>query len=119
MGDFKQLRVWQKAEDLLASVYGATSTFPSNEQYGLTSQMRRAASSISANICEGSARQGDRDFARFLRIALGSATELEGHAISAKRVAYLSESDWRKINEATQDVRRMLISLIKYLNRPK
>ncbi len=76
---FTELAVWQKAHELTLGVYRATQTFPRVELYGLTVQLRRAASSVTANVAEGRGRMGDGDFARFLKIALGSATELEGH----------------------------------------
>jgi four helix bundle protein len=75
--DFRKLKVWEKSHHLALSVYQATSSFPDHEQYGLTSQMRRAAVSIPANIAEGYGRGGDAEFARFLQIASGSAAELQ------------------------------------------
>jgi four helix bundle protein len=77
MQDFKSLKVWQAAHRLTLEIYGATRSFPREEQYGITSQIRKCASSIPANIAEGCGREGKRDFARFLDIAGGSANELE------------------------------------------
>ena len=77
MKDFRELKVWDKAHRVALSVYRATKDFPAQEQYGLTSQIRRAAVSIPTNIAEGCGRNGDAEFARFLDIALGSASELE------------------------------------------
>jgi len=75
--DFKDLKVWSKAHSLTIDVYKTTRQFPREELFGITSQMRRAASSIGANIAEGACRRGDVDFARFLQIAVGSASALE------------------------------------------
>jgi four helix bundle protein len=79
--DFRELRVWQKAHQLTLTVYRMTSDFPRSEMYGLTSQIRRAASSIGANLAEGCGRTGDAEFARFRSIAMGSASELDYHLL--------------------------------------
>ena len=84
MKDFKELRVWQKAHSLALEVYQATRSFPRDEIYGLTSQIRRAAVSVGANIAEGCGRRSDGEFARFLQIARGSASELEYHLLFAR-----------------------------------
>ena len=76
MQDFRKLKVWQKSHRLALKVYAITANFPKTETFGVTSQARRAAVSIAANIAEGSARSGDKEFARFLYISLGSASEL-------------------------------------------
>src|SRR3954471_6917727 len=81
VGDFKKLQVWQVAHQLACSVYRETTNFPKAELYGLTGQLRRSASSIAANIAEGSGRKGDLEFSRFVRISLGSACELEYHLL--------------------------------------
>lgn len=75
--DFRELKVWQKAPELTLAVYQLTATFPREELYGLTTQLRRSSSSISANLAEGCGRNGDAEFARFCSIAMGSASELE------------------------------------------
>ncbi|MEO8089554.1 MAG: four helix bundle protein [Gemmatimonadales bacterium] len=77
MGDFRKLEVWQKSQQLVASIYRLTSGFPAAERFGLSSQMRRAAVSVSANIAEGCGRMGDPELRRFVRISLGSLSELE------------------------------------------
>lgn len=84
MQDFKKLEVWQVAHQLQCKVYDTIASFPVEERYGLRSQITRAAGSISANIAEGRGRNGDREFARFLDIAMGSATELECHLLCAR-----------------------------------
>jgi len=83
MKDFRELKVWEKAHQLTLEVYKATTIFPKDELYGLTSQIRRACASIPANIAEGCGRRGDAEFARFLGIAMGSASELDYHLLLA------------------------------------
>jgi four helix bundle protein len=92
MQDFRQLKVWEKAHHLALEVYKATSTFPKEEIYGLTSQLRRASGSIPTNIAEGCGRNTDADFARFLQIAMGSASETEYQLILAYDLEFLSKS---------------------------
>lgn len=84
MKDFRTLKVWSKAHELTLLVYKQTKTFPKEELFGLTSQIRRACSSIPANIAEGCGKGSDADFSRFLQIAFGSANELEYHFILAR-----------------------------------
>ncbi len=115
MQDFRELKVWQKAHAATLTVYRVTEAFPGAERYGLTSQMRRAAASISANIAEGCGRGSDADFARFLHIALGSASELEYFALLAHDLAFLGESDHDKILAGAQEIKRMLAALIARL----
>jgi len=80
MKDFRQLSVWEKAHRLTLAVYEATKPFPTDERYGLTSQIRRSCASIPANIAEGCGRAGDGEFRKFLQVAMGSATELDYHS---------------------------------------
>ncbi len=87
MQDFRNLRVWEKAHGLTLDVHRASKSFPREEMYGLTSQIRRASVSIATNIAEGSCRNGDADFARFLQMAAGSASEVE----------WTITCSWRKI----------------------
>ena len=89
MKDFRNLKVWEKSHQLALAVYKATSTFPRHELYGLTSQIRRACASIPANIAEGCGRSGDAELARFLQIAMGSASELEYHLLLARDLGFL------------------------------
>jgi four helix bundle protein len=89
MKDFHALKVWRKAHQLTLAVYRITATFPRTEQYGLTSQLRRACSSVAANLAEGCGRDGDAEFARFCSIAMGSASELEYHLLQAKDLKLL------------------------------
>ena len=92
MKDFKSLKAWGKAHDLTLRVYSATKTFPKDELFGLTSQLRRACASIPANIAEGCGRSGDAELARFLTIAAGSASEVEYHLLLAHDLNYLSHA---------------------------
>ena len=85
------MRVWQEAIQLVKAVYGATSSFPQNEVYGLTNQMRRAAVSVPSNIAEGAARSSNKELIQFLIVARGSLSELETQVIIASELGYLRE----------------------------
>ena len=115
MRDFRELKVWEKAHALTLKLYTLTRTFPRDEQYGLTAQIRRAAASIGANIAEGSGRRTRRDFARFLQVALGSASELQYHLVLAVDLELLSRSDHEQLDGATGEVKRMLTGFIRKL----
>ncbi len=115
MKDFKELKVWQKSHSLTLAVYKATETFPKQEIYGLTSQIRRSSSSIPANIAEGCGRKGEADFARFLQIAIGSASELEYHLLLSRDLNLLNISDYEMLASEVVDVKRMLTSFIQKL----
>ena len=114
MRPFEELRVWQAAHGLTLDLYRETAEFPRDEIYGLTSQMRRAAASIGANIAEGSAR-GDSEFHQHLRIALGSAAELEYHLLLAKDLGFLSATDYELSQKRVLEVQRMLASLARHI----
>lgn len=90
MRDFKELLVWQKAHRFVLDIYQDSHGFPSDERFGLTAQLRRAAVSIASNIAEGSGREGDREFARYLSIAAGSASEAEYQVLLARDLGYLA-----------------------------
>jgi len=115
MRDFKELKVWQKSHNLTLSLYKMTASFPKEEMYGLTSQIRRACSSISANIAEGCGRDGEAEFARFLSIAMGSASELEYHVLLACDLGFLNAADYECSAHEVGEVKRMLTALIKKL----
>jgi four helix bundle protein len=91
MKDFRQLKVWEKSHQLALSVYKATKKFPKEELYGLTSQIRRASMSIPTNIAEGCGRNTDKEFARFLQIAMGSASETEYQLILARDLEFFQQ----------------------------
>jgi four helix bundle protein len=115
MGDYRQLAVWKRAYSLTAEIYRSTRPFPDSERYGLTAQMRRAAISIVSNIAEGSGRQTDREQVRFLRIARGSACELECQLLLSRDVGHLKPADWLILDSDCREVGRMLTGLIKSL----
>lgn len=108
MRDFRDLAVWRKAHEVTLSVYKMTRPFSVDERYGLTAQIRRAASSVSANIVEGIARGTDRDTARFLVISRASATELEYFILLARDLGFISESTQTAMAGRIVEVRRML-----------
>jgi len=96
------LKAWQSAQALTLAVYQATSQWPAEERYGLISQIRRASVSVSANIAEGSARRGPREFRRFLDISLGSIAEIHVYLVLAKELAFLTHGEWGEL-EALRD----------------
>jgi len=113
MKNFRDLEVWQKAHEVTLAVYKATATYPSEELYGLTSQMRRCSVSVAANIAEGCGRRGNGEFHRFLQIAMGSASELEYHLLLSPDLSFLPNADFENITGETQRVKKMLASLIR------
>jgi four helix bundle protein len=119
MKDFKELKVWKKAHELTLDVYRATDTFPKAEWFGLRSQIRRASSSIGANLAEGCGRRRDGEFGRFVSIALGSASELECHLLLARDLRYLEHVDHELIQAQLDEVCRMLMSLHQRLQAAK
>jgi four helix bundle protein len=115
MQDFRNLKVWEKAHALTLDIYRVTKLFPREEMYGLTSQMRRASVSIAANIAEGTCRNGDTDFARFLQMAAGSASEVEYHLLLCRDLELLQTIDFQRLSEEAVAVKRMLASLMQKL----
>ena len=111
MRNFKDLVVWEKAHGLTLELYAVTRTFPKEELYGITSQIRRAAASIGANLAEGCGRRTDGEFGRFLLIAMGSASELTYHLLLARDLHLLKETDYVRLDGQLAEVRRMLTSL--------
>lgn len=112
MQNFRDLQVWRKSHELTIGVYRASSSFPKSELYGLTSQIRRASSSVPANIAEGCGRGGGSDMARFLQVAMGSASELEYHLLLAVDLGLLEQEKYDSLNDQVGEVKRMLTSLI-------
>jgi len=110
---YKDLKVWQKADQLAFEVYKGTKKFPKDEIYGITSQLRRAALSVPTNIVEGYARQGDKELARFVNIAIGSLAETEYLLEFSRKLGYLSENDYRELEELRNEVGRLLWSFYK------
>ncbi|MFH1926608.1 MAG: four helix bundle protein [Chloroflexota bacterium] len=115
--NYRELVAWQKAMDLAVSVYKATKSFPNTEIYGLTSQLRRAAVSISSNIAEGQGRHTTKEFLRFLGIAYGSLQETETQIILATRLGYVQETQEAELLEQCAEVGRLLNGLINALQR--
>jgi four helix bundle protein len=113
MNDFHKLTVWQKAHQLALSVYKATGPFPREEVYNLTSQMRRAATSIPTNIAEGCGRAGGAEFGHFLQIAMGSTCELEYKLLLACELHYIDDEVHLSLMGTIEEVKKMLVSLIQ------
>lgn len=115
MRDFNQLKVWQKAHQLVLNVYRLTRDFPPDERFGLTAHLLRSAVSIPSNIAEGCGRQGDKELARFLSIAAGSASETEYQLILARDLAYLDPEHHQEFDAQVNEVKRMLNVFIQRL----
>jgi four helix bundle protein len=113
-GTYADLKVWQRAMDLVYSVYEVTQTFPKHELYGLVSQLRRAAVSIPSNIAEGKGRTTRKDLNVFLCHARGSLHELETQLLIARHLGYVMEADASRLTEHCKEIGRMLHGLIDY-----
>ncbi|MBL7862478.1 MAG: four helix bundle protein [Cyclobacteriaceae bacterium] len=113
MQNYKELIVWQKAHQHVLLVYKYTKVFPKEEQFGLTNQLRRAAASIPSNIAEGAGKSTKKDFANYLPSAFGSSQEVEYLLLLSHELEYLTREDFEKINSLTNEIKAMLISLIK------
>ena len=107
MRDFRDIKSWSKSHRLALEVYEVSRKFPNDERYGLTSQMRRAAASIPTNIAEGCGRGSEADFARFLHIAAGSASELEYQLLLARDLELLDQQTHERLNRDVTEVKRM------------
>jgi four helix bundle protein len=116
MSDYRKLQVWSKAHQLTIDIYRISIDLPKSELYGLQAQMRRASASIAANLAEGSGRSTDRDFARFVSHAIGSACELEYQLTLSQDLGYLEEPEVRLVQDQVSEVRRMMRSLRHHLN---
>jgi four helix bundle protein len=116
MHNFKELKIWQKSRNFVKDIYILTKQLPKDELFALTSQMRRAAISIPSNIAEGSGRESDKDFSRFLDIANGSAFELESQICIACDLEYYSEEQMDKYLEKVQELQKMIFHFRKHLN---
>ncbi len=113
MRDFRGLQVWKKSHDLTSSMYKFTSQFPREERYGLISQIRRACASIPTNIAEGYGRETPADFARFLQIAMGSASETEYLTLLAHDLKYLNINQYTVLTDTIVSVKKMLTALLR------
>lgn len=112
MQNYKDLKVWEKAHQFTLKTYEVTKSFPKEELYSLTNQLRRSASSIPANIAEGSGKNSQLEFAHFLNIALGSANETEYYLILSKDLKYLKDGDFETLLKTINEIKAMLIALI-------
>jgi four helix bundle protein len=112
---FKDLKVWKKGHELTLWIYRVTKSFPKDEMYGMTSQLRRAAASIPANIAEGCVRGSSAEFRHFLQVALGSASELEYHILLSHELGYLDKSQYESLENNATELKRMLTSFIQKL----
>ena len=109
MRDFHKLIIWQRSHQLALKVYSISKLFPKDELFGLTSQIRRAVSSIPTNIAEGCVRASNKDFAHFLQKAIGTAAEVEYELLLAHDLNYINENDYQTLTEETVAVRKMII----------
>ena len=117
MQNFKSLVVWQDAHTFTLDIYRISKTFPKEEIYGLTSQLRRASASIPANIAEGCAKSSKLDFARILEIALGSANETDYFMLLAKDLGYLNPENYGHAANQINKIKAMLINLIQQVRK--
>jgi len=114
-GGYRDLKVWEKAMDLVEQVYGLTRKFPSEEMYGLTSQIRRAAVSVPSNIAEGHGQGSSAAFSRFLSIALGSLKEVETQTLIAERLKYIATEESSELLAQSDQIGKMITGLKKSL----
>lgn len=115
MRDFRKLIVWERAHHFTLQVYRITKIFPSDERFGLTIQLRRAAASIPTSIAEGCGRSGERELARFMSIAAGSASEVEYQLLLACDLNYIQDETHNDLNQQVNEIKRMLNSFIQQL----
>ncbi|WP_298548494.1 four helix bundle protein [uncultured Aquimarina sp.] len=113
MRDFKELKVWEKSHKLCLLIYDATKEFPNEEKFGIISQIRRASSSVPTNISEGCGHDSSKEFARYLRIASGSISEVEYLLILSKDLYYINEKQASDLLSQTIQIRKMLFNLVK------
>jgi four helix bundle protein len=112
----KDLKIWTESIDMVTNIYKLTSSFPKEEMYGLTSQIRRSAVSVPSNIAEGAARKNKKEFRQFLYIALGSLSELETQLLAARNIGYLNEENYSNFNETILQLIKMTSSFINHIN---
>jgi four helix bundle protein len=117
MKNYKDLLVWKKAHELVLYVYKQTSTFPNDEKYNLTTQIRRAATSVPTNIAEGCGRFTQRDFAQYLQVAFGSSHEVEYLVFLSYELGYLTDEHYKNLHVQVNEVKAMLISLLNKVRR--
>ena len=115
MRDYKKYNIWKEGHLLVLEIYGVTKKFPKEELFGLVSQLRRAMVSVPTNIAEGSGRGSDKDFNKFLIIAHASATEVEYLIYLSNKLKYISDNDFKTLNERIILLRKQIHQLIKKL----
>ena len=115
MRDFKKFSVWEKSHELVLKIYNITKSYPQDELFGLTSQMRKSSSSVPTNIAEGCGRFTDAEFARFVVIASGSACELEYQIILSHSIQYIDTIQFEEFNTDINEIKKMLVGLHKTL----
>jgi four helix bundle protein len=115
MFGFEKLEVWQRSIEFADEVYSSTQSFPADERFGLTNQMRRAIVSISSNIAEGSSRLSRKDFARFIEIATGSVYEVVSQSFVGRNQGFLSQEQFQSLYNAAEEQSRMLSGLRRSL----
>ena len=111
MRNYRDLQVWEKAHRLALAIYRGTQDFPKEERFGLTSQVRRSAASIAANLAEGCGRRSDGEMARFIQISMGSGAELSYHLLLARDLGFLKNSEYSSLNSDLGEIMRMLSAL--------
>lgn len=119
MKDFRDLKVWEKSHKLTLEIYRLTKQFPTEEKYGLVSQLRRCSASIAANIAEGCGKRGHGEFNRFLQMAAGSTKELDYHLLLSRDLEYLTDPHYKRVLQEVIEVRKMLASLIRKVEADK
>ena len=117
MRDFRDIKIWDKAHKLVVEIYKISALFPKNEQYGLTSQIRRAAVSIPSNIAEGSGRGSKKELKQFMIVSSSSASEVEYQILLALDLGYISKLIYEKLNEKIVEIKKMLNSYINKIER--
>ena len=117
MRDYTKVEAWRLADDLTVAVYERTRSFPKEEIYALSSQLKRAAVSVPSNIAEGQGRRGDREFSRFLEIAHGSLREVETQVLIAQRLQYIGASTSDPVLELASKVGRLITGLLNKINQ--
>ncbi len=109
MRDFHKLKAWQKSHQLALEIYKVSQSFPKEELFGLTSQIRRAISSVPTNIAEGCGRDSNKDFAHFLQIAIGSASEVEYELLLAHDLQYINKDEYERLTSEMVAIRKMIV----------
>jgi four helix bundle protein len=117
MKDFRNLKVWEKGHKITMAIYKETKKFPKEELYGLVSQMRRAATSITTNIAEGCGKHTEKEFANYLQISMGSASEVEYLVFLSGELGYITTDNTQELIKRITEIKKMLASLLKNIRR--